>query len=124
MINVKNYLTVKYNMMFVTLEEFFLIQWKENGVEGIGSFTRVTNEILFDSARLEHIHFTYQAAELKEKSKNSTTAMTATMSLEKSLYVLQNFRGKRHLIHPLNPNPFVSFIITLAHPENFLAKIQ
>ena len=50
--------------------------------------------------------------------------MTATMSLEKSLYVLQNFRGKRHLIHPLNPNPFVSFTVPLAHPENFLAKIQ
>ena len=33
MINVKNYLTFKY-MMFVTLEEFFFIQWKENGVGG------------------------------------------------------------------------------------------
>ena len=124
MINVKNYLTVKYNMMFVTLEEFFLIQWKENGVEGIGSFTRVTNEILFDSARLEHIHFTYQAAELKEKSKNSTTAMTATVSLEKSLCILQNFSAITPSYSSLKPQSFCFFHNPLAHPENFLAKIQ
>ena len=67
-----------------------------NGVGGIGSLARVTKEILFDSARLEHIYFTYQAAELKEK-----------MSLEKSLCILQNFSAITPSHSSLKPQSFL-----------------
>ena len=86
------------------------------GSEGIGSFTRVPKEILFDSARLGHIHFTYQAAELKEKSKNSATAMTATMSLEKSLCVLQNFSAITPSHSSLKPQSFCFFYNPIGSP--------
>jgi len=124
MINAKNYLTCKYNMMFVTLKECFCTMEGKWGRKHRQLYKGKKRNFMGLFARLGYIHFTYQAAELKEKSKNSTTAMTLQCHLKSHFAFFKTSARQRHLTHPLNPNPFVSFTIPLAHPENFLAKIQ